>query len=63
MITDSDYNDGGDNIIVVKQKYPCAELECFVNISAAQVIANNIAKRKGLQVGEFFHSSKITNVQ
>jgi glucosamine--fructose-6-phosphate aminotransferase (isomerizing) len=62
LITDSDYN-GGGSIIVVKQKYPCAELECFVNVSAAQVIANNIAKRKGLEVGEFFHSSKITSVQ
>jgi len=63
LVTDSSYNGGGDNIIVIKQKYPCEELECFVNVSVTQVIANNIAKRKGLEVGEFFHSSKITSVQ
>ena len=62
LVTDGDY-DGGGSIIVMKQKYPRAELECFVNVSAAQLIANNIAKRKGFDVGQFFHSSKITNVE
>ena len=62
LITDGNYDSGG-NILAVKQKYPCAELECFVNVSAAQIIANNIAKRKGLDVGEFFYSSKITSVE
>ena len=63
LITDSDYYGGGNNIISAKQKYPCAELECFVNVSVAQMIANNIAKRKGLDVGQFFHSSKVTIVE
>jgi glucosamine--fructose-6-phosphate aminotransferase (isomerizing) len=62
LVTDGDY-DGGDNMLVVKQKYSCADLECLVNVSVVQAIANNFAKRKGLDVGEFFLSSKITDAE
>ena len=62
LVTDSAYR-GGGNINVITQRYSCADLEGFVNISVMQIIANNFAKRKGLEVGEFFFSSKVTAVQ
>ena len=52
-----------DNVMVIKQRYPVPELLDMINVTPLQAFADYAAKRKGLDVGVFIHSSKITNLQ
>lgn len=52
-----------ENIAVIRQKFVSEELACIGNILPVQCFGNYIAKKKGLKVGEFIYSSKITTVQ
>jgi glucosamine--fructose-6-phosphate aminotransferase (isomerizing) len=62
LVTDGNENDG-KNILVISQKYPIYELVDMVNLTPVQAFGNYAAKRKGLEVGAFIHSRKITSVQ
>lgn len=63
IITDNDDIGSEDNILVIHQKYVSPELACIVNILPVQCLGNYIAKKKGLNVGEFLYSNKVTTVQ
>ena len=63
VVTDSDQLGSSENILVIHQKYVSEELACIGNILPVQCLANHIAKAKGLKVGEFLYSNKITTVQ
>lgn len=63
VVTDSDDVESTENILVIRQKYISHELACISNILPVQCFGNYIAKKKGLKVGEFLYSSKITTVQ
>ena len=63
VVTDSDQISDSENILVVHQKYVSPELACVVNILPVQCFGNYIAGAKGLKVGEFLFSNKITTVQ
>jgi glucosamine--fructose-6-phosphate aminotransferase (isomerizing) len=52
-----------DNMLVINQRYPVSELVTMINIVPVQAFSNYIAKKKGLKVGTFLYSSKITQVQ
>ncbi len=63
VVTDSDQIKSSSNILVVRQNYVSHDLACLSNILPVQCFGNYIAKRKGLTVGEFLFSSKITTKQ
>lgn len=63
VVTDSDQICNGDNILVIRQKYASPELACIVNILPIQCLGNYLAMTKGLKVGEFLYSNKITTAQ
>jgi glucosamine--fructose-6-phosphate aminotransferase (isomerizing) len=52
-----------DNMLVINQRYPVSELATMINIVPVQAFSNYIAKKKGLKVGTFLYSNKITQVQ
>ena len=62
LITDG-MEESENNILVIRQKYPLPELVDMINIVPVQAFGNYIAKRKGLEVGVFLYSSKVTNIQ
>lgn len=63
LVTDADNIKDSSNILVVRQSYISHELACIGNILPLQCFGNYAAKRKGLKVGEFLHSEKITTRQ
>lgn len=63
VITDNMDVRNEDNIMVIHQNYVSPELACVGNILPVQCLGNYIAKKKGLNVGEFLYSNKITTVQ
>ena len=52
-----------DNIFIIKQRYPVPELVDVINVVPVQLFGNYIAKHKGLEVGAFIYSNKITRIQ
>jgi glucosamine 6-phosphate synthetase-like amidotransferase/phosphosugar isomerase protein len=62
LVSDGDEEEK-DNMLVIKQQYPVPELADMINVVPIQAFGNYIAKRKGLEVGVFLYSSKITQVQ
>ena len=63
IVTDSDDVTDSANILVIKQKYVSQDLAYLSNLLPVQCFGNYIAKRKGLKVGEFLYSTKITTKQ
>jgi glucosamine--fructose-6-phosphate aminotransferase (isomerizing) len=53
----------GEHILVINQRYPIPELLDMINIVPVQAFGNYVAKRKGLEVGAFLYSNKITRIQ
>ena len=62
LVTDT-AETGGENILVIRQRYPNPELVDMVNVTPVQAFGNYTAKKKGLEVGKFLYSQKITSIQ
>ncbi|MDR1211717.1 MAG: hypothetical protein LBK40_05755, partial [Spirochaetaceae bacterium] len=62
LVSDGDEKEK-DTMLVIRQRYPVPELADMINIVPIQAFGNYIAKRKGLEVGVFLYSSKITQIQ
>jgi len=60
LVSDGDDLQSNDNILIIRQAYVSETLACIGNILPTQAFGNYVAKAKGLEVGTFLFSNKVT---